>query len=316
MLSHALEAFAKDKIVIEPKIIVHGGAGPWTDDRRDEVLAGVRTAVKRGADVLHRGGSALDAVEAATIVLEDHPLFDAGIGSFLNDHGEVEMDALITDGSSIRFGAVAGVRRVLNPIILARHVMTHTRHCFFVAEGAEDLAVSLGMHLVPNLTFITDEELAAFRRYAAEQEAHALDLGTVGAVAIDAGGHIASATSTGGMRFKKRGRVGDSPIFGAGGYSDDRYGAASATGVGENIMRFFLSKHAVDALVDGITAQAAAETAISYLASQIATPEVGLIIVDAAGRIGAAHSTGGMPVGWIDRDGQPQAAMRAPYHFE
>lgn len=300
----------------EPTIIVHGGAGPWTDDRRDEVLAGVRSAADHGWNVLCAGGSALDAVEAATILLEDHPLFDAGIGSFLNDHGEVEMDALITDGSTMRFGAVAGVRRVLNPIILARRVMTDTRHCFFVGEGAEDLAVSLGMRLVPNVTFITDEEFAAFRRYAAEQQAHALDLGTVGAVAIDAGGHIASATSTGGMRFKKRGRVGDSPIFGAGGYSDDRYGGASATGVGENIMRFFLSKHAVDALVGGITAQAAAETAVSYLASQIATPEVGLIVVDAAGRIGAAHTTGGMPVGWIDRDGHAQAAMRAPYHFE
>jgi beta-aspartyl-peptidase (threonine type) len=297
---------------ITPRLIVHGGAGAWTDADETAVLEGVRQAAAAGWDALQRGETSLAAVEVATIVLEDHPLFDAGIGSHLSEQGEVEMDALITDGTTRRFGAIACVRRVRNPIVLARLVLQEPRHCFFVGDGAEELAVKLGLTLVPNLTFVTEAELAAYHRYVAEQTAPQVGTGTVGAVAVDAAGHIASATSTGGVRFKKKGRVGDVPVYGAGGYSDDRCGGASATGVGENIMRTFLSRHAVDLMRDQ-DAFSAARSAIAEAAAFISDPEVGVIVIDARGDVGAAHTTHAMPIAWIDPDGAVQSAMRGPY---
>jgi beta-aspartyl-peptidase (threonine type) len=297
-----------------PAIIVHGGAGGWTNADDDQILAGMKQAASAGWAVLSRGRSALDAVEAATIVLEDHPLFDAGFGSFLNDCGEVEMDALITDGSTIDFGAVAAVRHVRNPISLARLVMTETRHSFFVAEGADRLAIQLGISPVCNLSMVTDKEFAAYQEQVrntaqVEEPGH----GTVGAVAIDVDGHIASATTSGGSRHKLKGRVGDVPIYGAGGYSDDRSGGASATGVGENIMRYFLSKYAVDLIASGALPLEATQAAVKYVARHIPNPEVGVITVDASGNIGAAHTTNGMPIAWVDSAGVVHADMREPY---
>src|SRR5688572_30293287 len=136
------------------KILVHGGAGQWTGFNEDEVFAGVHAATARGWEILRGGGAALDAVEAATVVLEDDPLFDAGFGSFVNEQGEVEMDALIADGTTVKFGAVAAVRRVKNPIRLARLVMTETNNCFFVADGADQLADQLGIPLIANVELI------------------------------------------------------------------------------------------------------------------------------------------------------------------
>jgi beta-aspartyl-peptidase (threonine type) len=284
-----------------PKILVHGGAGQWTGFNEDEVLEGVRAAAGAGWEVLKHDGSALDAVEAATVILEDHPLFDAGYGSFVNRDGEVEMDALIADGTSITFGAVAAVRRVKNAIRLARAVMTHTDNCLFAGEGADQLAAELGFTLIPNVQLITDRELALFRERTASTPA-GVGMGTVGAVAIDSQGRLASATSTGGTPNKRKGRVGDSPIFGAGGYANP-HGAASGTGIGEQIMRFFLCKEAVDRARGGLPAPQAVEAAMQYLAEYIPNPNAGIIMVDAEGQLGAYHSTPGMPVAWVDGDG-------------
>ena len=272
-------------------------------------------ALHVGWRVLVGGGPALDAVEAATIVLEDDPLFDAGIGSFLNDMGEVEMDALITDGTTRDFGAIAAVKRIKNPIKLARLVMTHSDHRFFVADGAERLATELNMPHVPNFTFITEEEFADFKRRLISRPPYPPGHGTVGAVAIDAHGHVASATSTGGSPHKKQGRVGDVPIYGAGGYSDDAAGGASSTGLGENIMRHLLSKTVVDLIASGTHAHQAARQAVASVAAHIPTPEVGVIALDQNGGIGAAHTTAHMPIAWVDSDGNHHTAMTGPYHF-
>ncbi|GAB4342164.1 MAG: isoaspartyl peptidase/L-asparaginase family protein [Phototrophicales bacterium] len=298
-----------------PRLILHGGAGPWEKDNHEQVLEGMRQAIQIGWDILKNGGTALDAVEQATIILEDHPLFDAGVGSFLNDQGEVEMDALITDGATRDFGAIAAVTQIKNPITLARLIMTRTNHRFFVADGAERIAVEFGMQLVPNFTFITEEEFANFKKRLANQTAIEPGRGTVGAVALDQNGNIASATSTGGSPHKKKGRVGDVPIFGAGGYADNRFGGASSTGIGENIMRHLLSKHAVDLISSGVPAHDAAVAAVEAVANSIPSPEVGVIVLDSKGNLGAHHTTAHMPVAWIDKDGTPQVSMTKPYNI-
>lgn len=288
-----------------PRLIVHGGAGNWTNFDEGEVLDSLVDAAQIGWRILRGGGMALEAVEAASRTLEDDPLFDAGYGSFLNELGEVEMDALIADGSTIRFGAVAGVRRVRHAITLARLVMERTENCFFVGEGADQLAAQFGMPIIPNVELITDSELKTFRARSGSRDG----MGTIGAVARDGAGNLASATSTGGTPGKRKGRVGDSAIFGAGGYAHNGLGAASATGVGENIMRFFLCKNAVDS-INGISAQEATRRAMEYLISYIPNPEAGIIAVGADGSLAALHTTPAMPIAWIDEQGQIQAAMR------
>jgi beta-aspartyl-peptidase (threonine type) len=291
--------------------ILHGGAGNWENHlyNHDDVQKGMFEAAERAWLLLKQGASALDVVEAATVILENNPLFDAGVGSFLNNVGEAEMDALITDGSNMMFGAVAALKHIKNPIKLARMVMTHTPHAFFVADGAERLAVSLGMQLVSNLSFVTPQEFVDYQRRLKENAQAGLGMGTVGAVAVDNAGNFASATSTGGTPHKLKGRVGDVPIFGAGGYSDNRYGGASATGHGEKIMRTLMSRGVIDELRDGKTAQHAAETVIHGIT------DVGVITLDAEGRVGAAHSTPFMPTAWVDEDGNIQVSMGNPYPF-
>jgi L-asparaginase / beta-aspartyl-peptidase len=245
-------------------------------------------------------------------VLEDDPLFDAGYGSFVNVQGEVEMDALLADGNGIHFGAVAAVRRVRYPISLARLVLTQTDNCFFVGEGADQLAAELGMPLIPNSLMITPAEFDLFRQRQANGSASraGLGTGTVGAVALDVNGHIASATSTGGVPDKRKGRVGDSPLFGAGGYADDAFGGASATGRGENIMRFFLSQRVVEAIREGTDAQKAAREGLALLSGRVPDPEAGIIVIGADGSLGAAHSTPAMPIAWLTAEGDIQVAMR------
>lgn len=299
-----------------PAIIVHGGAGNWTNFDETAVLNGVRAAALTGWEILQSGGSAIEAVEGAAVLLEDDPLFDAGYGSFVNLEGEVEMDALITDGRDIRFGAVAAVRRVRHAITLARLVMTRTENCFFAGDGADQLAAELGLPLIPNIDLMTEKEFALFRQREAERLPRAgLGTGTIGAAAVDSAGHVASATSTGGTPDKRKGRVGDSPIFGAGGYADDAYGAASATGRGEQIMRFFLCKQAVE-VISGQRAQQAAQAAMQSFATRIPTPEAGLILIGADGSLGAVHTTTAMPTAWVTADGQVGAVMQVPADFE
>lgn len=285
-------------------IIVHGGAWNWPDEQDIPKRESLIQAVMTGWRILENGGSALDAVECAVNILEDAPLFDAGTGSHLNAEGVIEMDALIVDGTRIDFGAVAAVTRVRNPISLARRVMQETKNKLFVGAGADRLAEKMGIPLIANVDLITAQEMALFHS-SQVQSGH----DTVGAVAIDQDGNIAAATSTGGTPFKLSGRVGDSPIFGAGAYADSQIGAASATGVGENSMRALLSKYAVDQIAAGYTAQQAADRAMEYMEARFEPSMVGIIVVDRNGNIGFAHTTPKIGTAWIDGTGAAQTSM-------
>jgi beta-aspartyl-peptidase (threonine type) len=290
---------------MKPALIVHGGAGAWDDSEDASKAPFLEEAVSVGWKILLAGGSALEAVEKAVNVLEDAPVFDAGIGSHLNAEGIVEMDAIICDGTSHNFGAVAGVQRVRYPISLAHRVMTHTPHNFFVGQGADALGRTLGLEIVPNVALVTPQEWQNFINRRPPSPT-----GTVGAVAIDEHGNIAAATSTGGTPLKMPGRVGDSPVYGAGGYADTAWGGASATGWGENILRVMLTRYAVDQIEQGMTAQQAADAAIAHINARFNPSMAGLIVVDKDGRIGYAHSTPKIAVSWLAEDGRVHTAMR------
>ena len=228
----------------EWKLVIHGGAGAMRPDHGDEdheqrARQGLRNALGAGAKVLGDGGSAIDAVEAAVRVLEDDPCFNAGRGSTLNAEGLVELDAAIMDGSNRRAGAVAGVRTTRAPITLARTLMERGPHVFLSYEGADRLARETGLEQVENDWFVTGERRRQLDEILAKGGGFDSDVkyGTVGAVAVDANGHVAAATSTGGLTAKQWGRIGDSPLIGAGTYADDRSAAVSATGSGEYFIR-------------------------------------------------------------------------------
>lgn len=280
---------------MNPIIVVHGGAGGVApDDDAADAIRGCQRAAEAGYAVLRQGGSALDAVEAAARVLEDDPRFNSGTGSCLNEDGEVEMDASLMDGTDLRFGAVTCVRTVQNPISLARAVMEKTPHALIAGEGAEALARQLGIPAIDPARLITPRARA---RWEERREKPSKSGGTIGAVALDAMGRLAAATSTGGMNGKRRGRVGDSPLPGAGTYADGEGGAASATGHGEAILRVCLT-HAVCGLMRaGESAQAAAERGIAGLAR--VSGDAGLIAVDRRGGFGIAFNTERMARAWI-----------------
>jgi len=285
--------------MIKPTIIAHGGAWDWDDALDDEKMAGLEEALALGRAILQKGGSALDAVEQTVISLEDNPVFDAGTGGYLNQDGVVQLDALIVDGSKHDFGAVAGVTAVQNPITLARKVMTETAQCFFVGSGADRVAAELGIPHMPNEQLVTPAMLEFFKAQRTDGPSD-----TVGAVAIDAAGNVAAATSTSGTPYKPSGRVGDSPLFGAGGYAQNGVGTAGATGMGENIMRLLLAKHSCDQIERGLTAQEAAVASMRYADSVFAESMCGVIVIDAHGRIGAAHTTPKLAFGWVDENGR------------
>jgi len=287
-----------------PGIIVHGGSGSWADEQDAPKKESLREATLAGWEILKNGGTALDAVEAAVRILEDFPLFDAGIGSYLNQNGEVEMDALFIDAATRNYGAVAAVKQVRYPISLARKIMEDTPQVMLVGAGADAMAAKLGFEIVPNMFFVTDAELNRWREKRAAQPT-----GTVGAVAVDAAGNLASATSTGGTPDKPAGRVGDSPIFGAGGYADNQLGAAGATGVGEHSMRLMLSRYAVDQLGTGLSAAEAVKASEQYANDLFDDSQIGLILVDKSGAVAWGHTTDKISAGWIDRDGNPQTTM-------
>jgi beta-aspartyl-peptidase (threonine type) len=264
-------------------LIVHGGAGEWKPLDHAAALDGCRLAVQAGLAPLLAGASALDAVEAAVRALEANPIFNAGFGSVLNRDNVVEMDALVMDGRTHQIGAVAAVQRIEHPVSLARLVMERTPHHLLAAAGAELFATEQGMPLV------APEQMIAPNRLSTGDD-------TVGAVALDAAGNLAVAVSTGGIRGKLPGRVGDSPIAGAGAYADNRLGAACATGVGEGIMRSLLTFRAVSALEALHLAQTAAESVMSVFGAFGGLG--GLIMIDRQGRFGVAHNTPYMPVAW------------------
>jgi L-asparaginase / beta-aspartyl-peptidase len=292
-----------------PAIIVHGGAWFIPEAEQNEHIAGCREAAATGWACLQGGGSALDAVEAAVRILEDNPIYDAGRGSYLNQAGHVQLDAIIMDGQSLDFGAVAAVERIRHPISLARLVMQHSPHRFVVGSGAESLAQSLGVALCDPAELLGRPDTGGWAPPNASLTGQRLG-DTVGAVALDAAGHLAVATSTGGTPDKWPGRVGDSPLVGCGAYADDLLGAAAATGAGESLMRIVTSKTAVDFLAAGHSAQQAAEATMARLWSRV-QGYGGVILVDREGRVGLAHNTPNLAYAYITGDGEMVAGASA-----
>jgi beta-aspartyl-peptidase (threonine type) len=304
---------------LKPSLIIHGGAWNIPDEAVDDCRAGIRLALQAGWKILSGDGTAMDAVEAAIVVLEDDPTFDAGIGSHLNRDGRVQLDAIIMDGRTLKAGAVAGVERVRNPIRLARRVLEKSGHMMLVGAGAEKFAAENGIPLCKPESLILDRERTAWRRCLEDNHAaeHHLghESGTVGAVALDTHGHLIAGTSTGGTCCKFPGRVGDSPLIGCGCYADSEAGGVSCTGHGEGIMKIVMAKMATDLLHDqrvlvphrkkrGLQslAQAIADACVRKLAHRAHTTG-GLILLDHAGRPAAAFNTPRMAYGFVEANG-------------
>ena len=280
-----------------PVLVVHGGAWAIPDDMVEAHLNGVRNAAAAGWRVLERGGSALDAVEGAVVVLEDDETFDAGRGSFLNRDGKVQLDAFIMDGATLRGGGVGGVERLRNPVRAARQILSNSPHVYFVAEGAERFAAEHGIALCRNEDLIIPREVERLREYQEQESTHGNDLfapqishDTVGAVALDRDGNIAASTSTGGTLNKAPGRLGDSSLIGCGCYADNLSAAASTTGWGEPIMKLVLAKWAADRVESGSLPEWVAKEAMNYLKQRL-NGHGGIILLDAQGRFGVAHNT-------------------------
>jgi beta-aspartyl-peptidase (threonine type) len=281
----------------DPVLVVHGGAWAIPDDMVEAHLNGVRNAVAAGWQALQKGGSALDAVEEAVVVLEDDETFDAGRGSFLNRQGMVQLDAFIMEGSTLRGGGVGCVERLRNPVRAARKILSESPHVYFVGEGAERFAKEHGIPLCDNSDLVVPREVERLRAFQAHATDGAPDLfapaishDTVGAVALDADGNIAAATSTGGTLNKAPGRLGDSSLIGCGCYADNESAAASLTGWGEPIMKLVLAKWSVDRVLAGNAPEWAALEAINYLKSRL-NGHGGIILLDARGRFGISHNT-------------------------
>ena len=296
-----------------PVLVIQGGAWAIPDDMVEAHLAGVRGALRAGWSVLEKGGPALEAVEAAVVVLEDDETFDAGRGSFLNRDGRVQLDAAIMDGGTLRAGGVGCVERIRNPIRLARRILEDSPHIYMVAEGAERFAQEHGIPLCENSELVIPREVERLRNAKAQaphrtpQEftGSRLSHDTVGAVARDALGDVAAATSTGGTLNKAPGRVGDSSLIGCGLYADNQSAAVSTTGWGEAIMKLVLARWAADHTEDGNSPEEAAWRAVKLLETRL-DGHGGIILVDARGRVGIAHNTPRMA--WALRRGDEEAA--------
>jgi L-asparaginase / beta-aspartyl-peptidase len=279
--------------MMKPALILHGGAGAPAPDLHTARHQGFRRAFAVAWTILRQNGSAIDAVVRATVELENDPVFNAGVGSCLNQEGNVEVDASLMDGATLRAGAVGAVRNLRNPILLARAVMEAGHHVFLVGDGAEHFARVRGFPVATREELVTARQL---QRWQAAQIAG--EPGTVGAVALDEAGHLAAATSTGGIFNKQPGRVGDSAVIGAGTYADDTLGAGSATGDGEAILRITLTRTALELLRDGRDPTQAARVAVALL-RQRTGGEGGLILLDPLGRIGYAYNTSMMSVAFL-----------------
>jgi L-asparaginase / beta-aspartyl-peptidase len=289
-----------------PSLIVHGGAWDIPDDAVEPCKAGCRRALEAGWGVLSRGGHALDAIEAAIIVLEDDPVFDAGYGSHLNLDGQVECDAIVMDAATLRAGSVAGLHRVKNPIRLARAVLEKCPHMMLISEGAERFAAQHGITLCDPQDLISPAEREAWLRCSKDSHAakhhRGHEQGTVGAVALDANGRLFAATSTGGTCCKLPGRVGDSPLIGCGCYADADTGGVSSTGYGEAIMKVVLAKTAADFLRPAASnPDRAAKAAVQLLAKR-GKGTGGVILLDKRGTPGFAFSTPRMAYGYVAPD--------------
>jgi beta-aspartyl-peptidase (threonine type) len=273
-------------------LIVHGGAGDLSGERLDGQIAGCHGAAERARRILEDGGSALDAVQAAVLVLEDDPRFNAATGGALTCEATLELDAAIMEGGQLRAGAVCSLPPFKNPIAIARAALEDGKHVLYSAAGAADFARRKGFAPVDPASMITEEAQLQLAAHLA-QTGGAWPTGTVGAVARDKHGHLAAATSTGGITGKRPGRVGDSPLLGAGTYADDALGAASATGLGEGIMRIGLCARITLALGAGAQPGHAGFDALQLMKQRTGALG-GVIVVDREGRIGWARSTHSM----------------------
>ncbi len=287
-------------------LIAHGGAGSWRPGSEEDAIVGAKAAVEAGRSVLRAGGSALDAVCATVVLLEDNPIFNAGTGAVLNFDGFCELDACVMVSRGACTGAVAALQRVKNPILVARKVMEETDHVMLAGEGAQRFARVMGFpdhdpstaarradwhDKKQRLAEVFGENSLKTRRFLQDHPEYAG--GTVGAAAVDANGILAAATSTGGVTMKLAGRVGDSPIVGAGNYAS-RHVAASATGTGEYVMRSLAARAVSEKVALGATLAHAMKEVLAELASDYQA-DVGMIAVDGAGTPVARHLTRDMP---------------------
>jgi beta-aspartyl-peptidase (threonine type) len=298
---------------MKPSLIVHGGAWDIPDESVDACKAGCHHALAAGWSVLSNGGSALDAVEATIVALEDDPVFDAGFGSHLTLAGHVECDAIVMDGATLRAGSVTTLRHIRNPIRLARQVLENCPHMMLAGEGAERFAVEQGLTLCAPEELIAEAERDAWLKCSSSKHAVAHhrghEQGTVGAVALDSDGRLFAATSTGGTCCKLPGRVGDSPLIGCGCYADVEAGGVSCTGYGEAIMKVVLAKTAADFLRHPVGSDPNPSPSILPKPS---TPDVASLAAREAVSILAnrTHATGGLIL--RDRKGNPGFAFNTP----
>ncbi|MBC5772739.1 isoaspartyl peptidase/L-asparaginase [Pontibacter sp. KCTC 32443] len=292
-------------------IVIHGGAGPDSDhihENRKGYEDGIKEAVEAGYKILEEGGSAVDAVEAAVIKLENNPLFNAGRGSALNANGEVEMDAAIMRGDDQASGAVALIRNIRNPVSLAKAVMMNTKYRFLGDMGALEYAKKIDIRMEPSSYFITEHQFDAFSKKRQEEftssdrigmdQLNARMHGTVGAVALDRDGNVAAATSTGGTENKKMGRIGDSCVIGVGCYAKNNTCAISGTGDGELLIKNIIA-YDISALMEykGLTLQQACEEVVLKRVKKD-EGDVGVIGVDGDGNIALVFNSERMHRGW------------------
>ena len=288
---------------MKPSLIVHGGAWDIPDEAVEACKEGCLEALGEGWKILASGGSALDAIEAAVVVLENAPVFDAGFGSHLNADGKVECDAIVMDGATLRSGAAAGLQRIKNPIRAARAIYEKCPHMMLIAEGAENFAKEKGVPLCKPEELVSEAEWEAYLRCSQDEHAaehhRGHEQGTVGAVALDKDGRLVAATSTGGTCCKLPGRVGDSPLIGCGCYADSTLGGVSCTGYGEAIMKIVMAKTAVDLLGNSLAQNLPNSNAANHAA------QASVRLLGERGR-----GTGGLIL--LDRDGNPGFAFNTP----
>ncbi|XP_050932743.1 isoaspartyl peptidase/L-asparaginase isoform X2 [Lates calcarifer] len=288
-------------------VVVHGGAWTIPDELAEASVNGVKAAACEGFSVLKRGGNAVDAVEAAVRAMEDNTVFNAGHGAALNTDGEVELDAIIMDGRTLASGAVSCVKNIANPVSLARAVMEKTAHIMLTGRGANMFAESIGIVTVPTETLVTEYEMKEWEKHKNyvtgvmedfnSQWAH----DTVGAVAVDCAGNVACATSTGGIRNKMVGRVGDSPIIGSGGYADNFTGAVSCTGHGESILKVTLARLILSHIEQGKSVADASQLSLQYMGDRVQGAG-GAIVVSPSGKWAATFTTERMAWAAVEND--------------
>lgn len=291
-------------------LVIHGGAGTilkknMTPEKEKQYLEKLNEALSVGSEILKNGGTSLDAVTKTIMVMENSPLFNAGKGAVFTAEGVNEMDASIMDGRDLNAGAISGVRHIKNPILAARAVMEDTKHVMLLGTGAEEFSESIGIEMVDSSYFFTQSRWESYLKAKDKAEKH----GTVGAVALDKHGNLAAATSTGGMTYKMKGRVGDTPIIGAGTYADNKTCAVSATGHGEyfirNVVAYDISalmKYKGFSLID-----ASKDLIMNKLVAQKA--EGGIVAVDKNGNIAMTFNSAGMYRGYITSEGKSEVLI-------